>query len=169
MRRTVKNNGRHYLWQIAALALLSGTGFAAPVTAESLGEGVRTKIASPLDVKYEKDFPRCEPLPLDLTKAKVVMDNSFGDHFDKYFKSWNPSPKEVKKTFGKYYVVTEKEWHNVSHVGGNDRTGWITLVDGTRIAWLLRPAGIGKLVYPDGGGVYLLACCDKKKDTRPCS
>lgn len=59
-------------------------------------------------------------------------------------------------------MISATEWMGArSHVEGGDRTGWVTLEDGTRLKWLLRPGGLAVVVYPDGGAVYLDGCCWK--------
>ena len=55
-----------------------------------------------------------------------------------------------------YHEVTEDQWRNTyHHVAFADRTGTVTLSDGTVLKWLVRPGGLAKLSYPSGTVVFL--------------
>ena len=59
-------------------------------------------------------------------------------------------------------VVKKEEWlNNYSHVAMADSEGVLKLRSGSTIRWLLRPGGLGRLVFPDGGELYLVKCCGK--------
>jgi hypothetical protein len=60
-------------------------------------------------------------------------------------------------------VVTEWQWrHEYSHVAFGDRTGRLTLQDGTVLRWLVRPGGLASLEWPDGRKAYLVRCCGER-------
>jgi hypothetical protein len=45
--------------------------------------------------------------------------------------------------------------HRYHHVAHKDQYGYITTGDGTKLIWMLRPGGLGMLVQPDGGAIFL--------------
>ena len=55
-----------------------------------------------------------------------------------------------------WHQVSRDQWHHgYSHVAGEDRTGTITLKDGTTIHWMVRPGGLATFSLPNGQTVYL--------------
>jgi hypothetical protein len=143
---------------IAALVMCAGVG-----AAQGRSDFSRM-VPKPLGMKYEKSFPLGRPWPVDLSRATIELDNSLVQAWDNYFKNWRPTPDDVRRTLARYRVIAFSEWGGMrSHVGGNDRGGRITLADGTRLKWMLRPGGLGVVVYPDGGAVYLDGCCLKQE------
>lgn len=107
---------------------------------------------------YEKRMPIGAPLPLNLELARIEVDDTLVYRFG----AGAPSEidvEQVRTALSRYLVVGGEEWaHGYGHVGGMDRAGWIFLEDGTRLRWMLRPGGLGSLMYPDGGMVYLAGC-----------
>jgi hypothetical protein len=79
--------------------------------------------------------------------------------------AWRPPPvkcESLSAFLSSAKVVTKKEWlHNYSHVALADSEGILKLRSGSTIRWLLRPGGLGRLIFPDGGELYLVKCCGK--------
>lgn len=55
-----------------------------------------------------------------------------------------------------YRVVPPESWTaDYHHVAFSDRTGTLTLRDGTTVAWLVRPGGLARLRFRDGTQLHL--------------
>ena len=75
-----------------------------------------------------------------------------------YFKDFKIEKSDLLKILRDYDVIPEREWlHNYSHVAFGDRTGTITLRDGTKFKYMVRPGGLATLTFPDGQKLFL-AC-----------
>jgi hypothetical protein len=143
--------------EAAAVALLTAT-VAFPATQAS---GADYYVRG-FGITYERVFPHGKPWPIDLSRARIEIDDRLVTFASDHFKEWRPTPEDVGRLLTRYRVISAKEWMGErSHVAGGDRAGWITLDDGTRLKWMLRPGQLGVVVYPDGGAVYLDGCCAK--------
>ena len=138
-----------------------------PVSTEQLA---KLRLANPnlrvttYDIHYEKPFPIGKPWPEDVYRAVITIDDSLTLPRDPQFSASTLHPIEVRELLMRYVVVPEAEWKNeYSHVAGGDVAGWITLPDERRMIWMLRPGGLGWIVYPDGGTVYLTAARHAKR------
>jgi hypothetical protein len=79
-----------------------------------------------------------------------------------YFANLRVTCVDVMEFLSKARAVSEWRWfHEHSHVGDGDRTGHLTLHDGTSLRWMMRPGGLAYLESADGRKVYLVACCLK--------
>lgn len=79
-----------------------------------------------------------------------------------HFSNLNVTCSDVTAFLGAADVVSEWQWlHGYSHVAFGDRTGRLTLIDGTELRWMIRPGGLGYLAFPDGRRAYLVGCCRK--------
>jgi hypothetical protein len=79
------------------------------------------------------------------------------------FSNLNVTCSDVTEFLGAADVVSEWQWlHGYSHVAFGDRTGRLTLHDGTELHWMIRPGGLGYLEFADGRNVYLVRCCLKR-------
>ena len=59
-------------------------------------------------------------------------------------------------------AVAKDTWfHSYSHVASYDYEGTVTLRTGDRVRWLIRPGGLGRLSFGDGGELFLVRCCTK--------
>ena len=66
------------------------------------------------------------------------------------------SRNDLQKMLETYHVVSEEHWRNhYSHMTLLDRTGTVTLKNGTVIHWLVRAAGLAVLTFPDKTTIYL--------------
>jgi len=76
------------------------------------------------------------------------------------FASLRVGCEDVKALLARARAVTEWQWlHKYSHGAFGDRTGRLTLRDGTVLRWLVRPGGLAYLEWPDGRKTYLVRCC----------
>jgi hypothetical protein len=79
------------------------------------------------------------------------------------FSSLRVSCDDVLEFLAKGKVVSASQWRHVySHVAFGDRTGRLTLRDGTVLRWLVRPGGLAHLEWPDGRRTYLVRCCAER-------
>lgn len=70
--------------------------------------------------------------------------------------SFKTGRDDLQKILETYLVVSEEHWRNhYSHMTRLDRTGTITLKEGTVIHWLARAAGLAVLTFPDKTSIYL--------------
>jgi hypothetical protein len=70
---------------------------------------------------------------------------------------------DVSEFLSKAHAVSEWQWlHEYSHVALGDRSGRLTLHDGTALRWMIRPGGLAYLEFADGRKVYLVSCCLKR-------
>lgn len=68
--------------------------------------------------------------------------------------------EDVVELLARARVVSEHQWrHEYSHVAFGDRTGHLTLRDGSVLRWLVRPGGLAVVEWPDGRRTYLVRCC----------
>ncbi len=73
-----------------------------------------------------------------------------------YFAEFKVDRKYLEDVISTWHRVSADQWrHCYSHVLGGDRWGTITLRDGRRIRWMVRPGGLAKLYFPDGTVQYL--------------
>lgn len=80
-----------------------------------------------------------------------------------HFANLKVTCSDVTEFLGAADVVSEWQWlHGYSHVAFGDRTGGLTLRDGTELRWMIRPGGLGYLEFVDGRKVYLFRCCPKR-------
>jgi hypothetical protein len=76
---------------------------------------------------------------------------------DAHFTDFRVGRTELSIVLDTYHDVTADVWsHHYSHVSGGDRTGTITLRDGRKLRWLVRPGGLARLTLPDGRTEYLV-------------
>jgi hypothetical protein len=76
------------------------------------------------------------------------------------FANLRVSCEDVVDLLAEARVITERQWrHEYSHVAFGDRTGRLTLRNGTVLRWLVRPGGLAFLEWPDGQRTYLVRCC----------
>jgi hypothetical protein len=76
-----------------------------------------------------------------------------------YWKDLRVSCDQFKNMLEGARVVPESTWlHEYNHVAGGDRWGDITLRDGTKVRWMVRPGGLGLLEWPDRSKVHLVFC-----------
>lgn len=77
-----------------------------------------------------------------------------------YFAKLRVTCADVRQFLSQAHVVSEWKWrHEYSHVGSGDRTGRLTLRDGTQLRWMIRPGGLAYLESAAGQRVYLVRCC----------
>jgi hypothetical protein len=69
-------------------------------------------------------------------------------------KNFKLDKAELLKILRDYYVIPKQEWKGIPHYF-EERTGTIRLKDGTRIEYMVYPAGLGTLTFPDGRKLYL--------------
>jgi hypothetical protein len=63
---------------------------------------------------------------------------------------------DLQKILETYFVISEEHWWNhYSHMPLLDRTGTITLKNGTVIRWLVGAGGLAVLTFPDQTSIYL--------------
>lgn len=75
---------------------------------------------------------------------------------DVHFKDFKVDKADLLKILRDYQVIPKQDWkHGYSHVAGEDRTGTIRLRDGTKIEYMVRPAGLATLAFPDGRKLFL--------------
>jgi hypothetical protein len=80
-----------------------------------------------------------------------------------HFSNLSVTCSDVTEFLGAADVVSAWQWfHGFSHVAFGDRTGGLTLRDGTELRWMIRPGGLGYLEFVDGRKVYLARCCSKR-------
>jgi hypothetical protein len=80
-----------------------------------------------------------------------------------YFSGLSVTCADVTEFLSQAVVVSEEQWlHNYNHVGDGDRTGHLTLHDGSVLRWLVRPGGLAYLESAKGRKVYLVRCCSKQ-------
>ena len=111
--------------------------------------------------KYEKQFKAGDPLPINFSKTRVIVLKPSADaYFDPQLKPWASTitSDEARKILSEYCVVRRDAWTLVSHVSRADVNGEIILSDKTQLKWMIRPAGIAAVIYPDGGIAFLLGC-----------
>ena len=108
--------------------------------------------------RYEKKYPIGKPVSLDISKAKLKKDEELVDSTE-YWDKFASDVEEVRFLLSTYVVIREDQWsHGYSHVNGGDQAGWATFKSGLKLKWILRPGGLAKLVYKDGGTIYMAAC-----------
>jgi hypothetical protein len=79
-----------------------------------------------------------------------------------YFRDLRVTCADVMEFLSQADVVSEEQWrHNFSHVGDGDRTGQLTLHDGSRVRWMVRPGGLAYLEFAEGRRIFLVRCCLK--------
>jgi hypothetical protein len=61
---------------------------------------------------------------------------------------------DLLKILRDYHVIPKQEWKHIPHYF-EERTGTIRLRDGTRIEYMVYPAGLATLTFPDGRKLYL--------------
>lgn len=61
---------------------------------------------------------------------------------------------DLLKILRDYHVIPKLEWKKIPHYF-EERTGTIRLRDGTRIEYMVYPAGLATLTFPDGRKLYL--------------
>jgi len=70
--------------------------------------------------------------------------------------SFKTGRDDLQKILETYFVISEAHWRNhYSHMTRLDRTGTITLKNGTVIRWLVRAGGLAVLTFPDKTSIYL--------------
>lgn len=118
--------------------------------------------------KYEKEGASLVELSRSVKEEQISFDEFLGVDVSKLDQKsrWayqRGMPTVVGANAAVIYVlrksraVTSKDWHHkYHHVAHKDQHGYITGPDGTRIIWMLRPGGLGVLVYPDGGTMFLV-------------
>lgn len=116
--------------------------------------------------KYEKKANLAE-LCRNLKAEQITFDEFLGIDISKLdplskmaFQRGTPSvtasPNEVVKFICGSKPVSSDDWqHNYHHVANLDQYGYINTSNGKKIIWMLRPGGLGMLVYADGGTVFL--------------
>ncbi len=63
-----------------------------------------------------------------------------------------------------WHAASEDDWrHGYHHVALEDRTGTITLRDGTTLRWMVRPGGLATLSLPEHTTVFLAKECPWKQ------
>lgn len=73
-----------------------------------------------------------------------------------YWAEFTVDRKYLEDALSTWHRVPADQWANgYSHVGGGDRSGTISLRDGRRIRWMVRPGGLATLSFPDGAVYYL--------------
>jgi hypothetical protein len=81
-----------------------------------------------------------------------------------HFKNFKIDKADLLKILSSYHVIPEQDWRNgYSHVAFGDRTGTITLRDGNKIQYMVRPGGLATLTFPDGQKLFLAAEITKRK------
>jgi hypothetical protein len=85
-----------------------------------------------------------------------------------YFANLRVTCADLRQFLSQAHVVSEWKWrHEYSHVGDGDRTGRLTLRDGTQLRWMIRPGGLAYLESAAGERVYLVRCCVKTQTKQP--
>ena len=108
--------------------------------------------------KYEKKHPIGKPVPMDLSKAEIKPDEEQVERTE-YWEKFSSDAEEIRLLLATYIVVRENVWSDAySHVSGGDQVGWAIFKNGIKLKWILRPGGLAKLVYKDGGTIYMAAC-----------
>ncbi len=117
--------------------------------------------------KYEKREANLAELCKNLKEDQISFDEFLGVDASKLdqksrwaYQRGMPtvvgSNAEVIYVLRKSRAVTSHDWHHkYHHVAHKDQHGYITRSDGTKIIWMLRPGGLGVLVYPDGGTIFM--------------
>ena len=101
-------------------------------------------------VKYAKNLPVGKPWGVALTNAVITVETPLSDEARKLW------PREkIAEPLSSYVVVSEHEWCNGFSHGGVDLCGSIKFPSGETYRYFLRPGGLGGVVYPDGGIIYL--------------
>lgn len=99
------------------------------------------------------------PAPTEIVSCSVESQPRLGES------AWKP-PQATCEALSAFLngakVEKKEEWlNNYSHVAMADSEGLLKLRSGSTIRWLLRPGGLGRLIFPDGGELYLVKCCGK--------
>lgn len=109
--------------------------------AKSLARVVAEQAERPLRIPAEKE--------IDQVTADPVRPNV-------HFKDFKVDKADLLKILRDYHVIPKQDWkHGYSHVAGEDRTGTIWLRDGSKIDYMVRPAGLANLAFPDGRKLFL--------------
>jgi hypothetical protein len=61
---------------------------------------------------------------------------------------------DLLKILRDYHVLPKRDWMKIPHYF-EERTGTIRLQDGTRIEYMVYPAGLATLTFPDGRKLFL--------------
>ena len=73
-----------------------------------------------------------------------------------HFKTFVVGRRELEEILRSWHQVSKEQWlHGYSHVALEDRTGIVTLRNGTIVKWLVRPGGLAAFTYDQGETVYL--------------
>jgi hypothetical protein len=86
-----------------------------------------------------------------------------------HFKTFKVERKDLEDVLRTWHQVSEDHWrHGYNYPVGEDRTGTITLKDGTSIKWMVKPGGVAALTFQDGTILYLAKeLTPWKKDAAP--
>ncbi|HKV40103.1 MAG TPA: hypothetical protein VJX67_12895 [Blastocatellia bacterium] len=128
--------------------------------------GSMTANEQPYTSTYSKTFPEGKTWPESLSKATIVKDPP--DASKHYSNTFDPKPEEVRKILARYAVMSQQDWQHIASSPApdsavnspiEDRGGLVILPDGRRLRWLLRSPSLARVIYPDGGTVYLAGGC----------
>lgn len=73
-----------------------------------------------------------------------------------HFKTFKVERKDLEDVLRTWHQVSEDHWrHGYHHLAGEDRTGTISLKDGTSIKWMVKPGGLAALTFKGGAILYL--------------
>jgi hypothetical protein len=73
-----------------------------------------------------------------------------------HFPDFTIDSAQIASILTTWHAVSEDEWrHNYHHVALEDRTGTITLRDGTTLRWMVRPGGLAMLSLPEHRTAFL--------------
>jgi hypothetical protein len=77
---------------------------------------------------------------------------------DRSLKNVKVERADLDKIFDHYFTVSHDLWlDRYSHTPIGDRTGTVTLKDGTELKWMVRLGGLATVTFPDGTVLYLAA------------
>lgn len=110
-----------------------------PWMAKTLSRIATEQKKTPLHVPAEKEIEQVTP---DLVRRANTS------------KDFKLDKADLLKILRDYHVLPKQEWKRIPHYF-EERTGTIRLRDGTRIEYLVYPAGLATLTFPDGRKLFL--------------
>ena len=94
------------------------------------------------------------PKPGDI--KEFVADLRLGRYSSSHFKNFKITQKDIENILKNYHAIDEAHWrHGYSHMGGEDRTGYLILKNEKKVEWLVRPGGLATLKLHNGKMIYL--------------
>lgn len=99
--------------------------------------------------------PRCASIAAFTVDPPPPRGLSPNDPQETHQQSLETLRADLCRVLDAYHEVTPQRWQDNHHVAGRDRTGTITLKDGSVLRWLMRPGGLATLTRADGVTIFL--------------